>query len=48
MDKVRVEAGGAARTVMLARADKRNALDAEMLAALKAAFEVEPPRRRAR
>ncbi|HLK23715.1 MAG TPA: enoyl-CoA hydratase/isomerase family protein [Caulobacteraceae bacterium] len=42
-DKVRIEAGGAARTVTLARADKRNALDAEMLAALKAAFEAEPP-----
>lgn len=42
MDKVRVEAGGAARTVTLARADKRNALDAEMLTALKAAFTVEP------
>jgi enoyl-CoA hydratase/carnithine racemase len=43
MEKVRVEANGAARTVVLARADKRNALDAEMLAALKAAFEVQPP-----
>ena len=43
MDKVRIEAGGAARTVVLARADKRNALDAEMLATLKAAFEIEPP-----
>ncbi|HXQ11778.1 MAG TPA: enoyl-CoA hydratase/isomerase family protein [Caulobacteraceae bacterium] len=43
MDKVRIEAGGAARTVTLARADKRNALDAEMLAALKAAFTVDPP-----
>ena len=43
MDKVRIEAGGAARTVTLARADKRNALDAEMLTALKAAFTAEPP-----
>ncbi len=42
-DKVRIEVGGAARTVTLARADKRNALDAEMLAALKAAFEAAPP-----
>jgi enoyl-CoA hydratase/carnithine racemase len=43
MEKVRIEAGGAARTVTLARADKRNALDAEMLAGLKSAFTVEPP-----
>jgi enoyl-CoA hydratase/carnithine racemase len=34
MDKVRVEHGGAVRQVMLARADKRNALDADMLIAL--------------
>ncbi len=43
MEKVRVAAEGAVRTVTLARADKRNALDAEMLAALRAAFAVEPP-----
>jgi enoyl-CoA hydratase/carnithine racemase len=42
MDKVRIAAGGAARTVTLARADKRNALDADMLGGLKAAFEVDP------
>ena len=38
MEKVRVEGGGAARQVILARADKRNALDAEMLDALTRAF----------
>ncbi len=43
MDKVKVDAGGAVRTVTLARADKRNALDAEMLTALKGAFAVDPP-----
>ena len=42
MAKVRVEVEGAVRTVTLARPDKRNALDAEMLAELKAAFAVEP------
>jgi len=43
MQKVRVAAGGPVRQVTLARADKRNALDAEMLAELKAAFGGEPP-----
>lgn len=43
MDKVRIEAGGAVRQVVLARAQKRNALDAEMLAALRGAFEAPPP-----
>lgn len=42
MDKVRVEGGGAVRHVVLARADKRNALDADMLEALKAAFSGAP------
>jgi enoyl-CoA hydratase/carnithine racemase len=42
MDKVRIEPGGAARTVTLARADKRNALDAEMLGALTQAFTTAP------
>jgi len=42
-DTVRVEAAGAVRTVTLARADKRNALDAEMLAALTDAFRAAPP-----
>jgi enoyl-CoA hydratase/carnithine racemase len=43
MAKVRVAAEGAVRTVTLARPEKRNALDAEMLAELKAAFTAEPP-----
>ena len=43
MEKVRLAAGGAVREVTLARADKRNALDAEMLALLKDAFSAEPP-----
>ena len=42
-DTVRVEAAGAVRTVTLARADKRNALDAAMLAALTDAFRAAPP-----
>jgi enoyl-CoA hydratase/carnithine racemase len=42
MEKVRVARDGAVRTVTLARADKRNALDAEMLAALTRAFRAEP------
>jgi len=43
MAKVRVTAAGPVRTVTLARADKRNALDAEMLGLLKDAFSAEPP-----
>src|SRR6185369_1689852 len=42
MDKVKVIAGGAVREVILARGEKRNALDAEMLEALTAAFKVAP------
>ena len=43
MDKVRVSAVGAVREVVLARGEKRNALDAQMLAALTRAFAAEPP-----
>lgn len=43
MEKMRVEGGGAVRQVTLTRADKRNALDAEMLAALTEAFTAAPP-----
>ena len=43
MDKVRLEDGGAVRHVVLARPDKRNALDADMLIALTQAF-TEAPR----
>jgi enoyl-CoA hydratase/carnithine racemase len=43
MDKIRVSAGGAVREVVLARGEKRNALDAEMLEALTRAFVVSPP-----
>jgi enoyl-CoA hydratase/carnithine racemase len=42
MEKIRVAREGAVRTVVLARADKRNALDAEMLKALTQAFRAEP------
>ena len=42
MDKVRIEGGGAVRQVILARADKRNALDADMLIALTQAFTETP------
>src|SRR5271165_1966906 len=43
MDKIRVSAAGAVREVVLARGEKRNALDAEMLDALRNAFAVSPP-----
>jgi enoyl-CoA hydratase/carnithine racemase len=43
MDKIRVSARGAVREVVLARGEKRNALDAEMLAALTQAFAAAPP-----
>ena len=42
METVRVSTKGAVREVTLARSEKRNALDAEMLAALTAAFKAEP------
>ena len=42
MEKVRVEVRGPVREVTLARPEKRNALDAEMLEGLKAAF-AQPP-----
>jgi enoyl-CoA hydratase/carnithine racemase len=42
MEKVRIEGGGAVRQVVLARADKRNALDADMLIALTQAFTQAP------
>lgn len=43
MSKVLVEAAGAVRTVTLNRAEKRNALDPEMLTLLTEAFRMEPP-----
>lgn len=43
MDKIRVSAGGPVREVVLARGEKRNALDAEMLAGLTRAFTGAPP-----
>jgi len=43
MSKVLVEAAGAVRTVTLNRAEKRNALDPEMLTLLTEAFRAEPP-----
>jgi enoyl-CoA hydratase/carnithine racemase len=43
MAKVEVAALGAVREVVLARADKRNALDSEMLSLLEAAFKAPPP-----
>ena len=42
MEKVRIEGVGAVRQVILARADKRNALDADMLIALTQAFTQSP------
>jgi enoyl-CoA hydratase/carnithine racemase len=42
MAKVRVSSRGAVREVVLARAEKRNALDAEMLEALTTAFTAAP------
>ena len=42
MAKIKIVADGAVRQVILARGEKRNALDAEMLAALKAAFTTAP------
>ena len=42
MSLVRVEREGAARVVTLARPEKRNAINAEMMAELQAAFEAEP------
>ena len=41
-DKVRVEIDGAVRTVTLARPEKGNAMDAEMLRALEDAFDPSP------
>ena len=43
MDKIRVTAMGAVREVVLARGEKRNALDAGMLTALTGAFAANPP-----
>jgi enoyl-CoA hydratase/carnithine racemase len=43
MTSVRIESAGAVRTVTLARPEKRNALNEEMLEALATAFSVEPP-----
>ena len=42
-NKIRIESGGAVRTVTLTRGDKRNALDGEMLNELEDAFSVTPP-----
>ena len=42
MSKIRVESDGAVRTVVLARPEKRNALDGEMLAGLAEAFAAPP------
>ena len=43
MARVRIEENGPVRTVTLTRADKRNALDNQMLDELEAAFNVTPP-----
>lgn len=42
MSLVRIERAGAVRTVTLARPEKRNAINPEMMAAIRAAFEAEP------
>ena len=42
MSLVRIGRAGAVRTVTLARPEKRNAINAEMMAAIRAAFEAEP------
>lgn len=42
MSLVRIERAGAVRTVTLARPEKRNAINPEMMAALRDAFEAEP------
>lgn len=42
MSLVRIERAGAVRTVTLARPEKRNAINAEMMAAIRTAFEEEP------
>ena len=42
MSLVRIERAGAVRTVTLARPEKRNAINAEMMAAIRAAFEEKP------
>ena len=42
MSLVRIDRAGAVRTVTLARPEKRNAINPEMMAALREAFETEP------
>ncbi len=42
MSLVRIERAGAVRTVTLARPEKRNAINPEMMAAIREAFEAEP------
>src|SRR5215469_3485009 len=42
MGNIRIESAGPVRRITLTRAEKRNALDAEMLLALKDAFSGEP------
>lgn len=42
MARVRIEENGPVRTVTLTRAEKRNALDNQMLDELEAAFTVPP------
>ncbi|MEO8540180.1 MAG: enoyl-CoA hydratase/isomerase family protein [bacterium] len=43
MERVLIESAGAVRTVTLNRAEKRNAMDAQMLEELAAAFADQPP-----